>query len=147
MTTVLGVVAVLFKLAGVVFLFAAALGVLRFPDALQRMHAATKAGTVGAGLTVIGAVLSLGRLDAAIIGTLTVMFLLLTVPVAGHLLGRAAYVSGAALVGLGATDALKGVLDRHRTPLEQRTALPDAGPHDDAPVSRASRKRSGDARG
>ena len=60
------------------------------------MHAATKAGTLGAGLVIIGTVISHGATDATDHGHLTILFLLLTVPVAGHLLGRAAYVSGAA---------------------------------------------------
>lgn len=121
MSVVLGVLAIIFMLGGVVFLFAAALGVLRFPDPLQRMHAATKAGTAGAGLMLIGAMLALARTDATIIGLLAVVFLVLTVPVAGHLLGRAAYISGCALLGVEGKDALKGVLARHDSPLEQRT--------------------------
>ena len=56
MTLILAMVGIVLKLAGVVFLFAAALGVLRFKDVLQRMHAATKAGTIGAGLVILALV-------------------------------------------------------------------------------------------
>jgi monovalent cation/proton antiporter MnhG/PhaG subunit len=110
---------ILFKLAGVVFLCIAALGVMRLPDPFQRMHAATKAGTLGAGLVIIGSVIAHGALDATILGIFTVIFLLLTVPVAGHLLGRAAYVSGARL-SLGGDNALEGVLKRSSLPLDER---------------------------
>lgn len=120
MSALLLLLALLSKIVGVVFLFAAALGVLRFRDPFQRMHAATKAGTVGALFTVLGAVLALQSLDAALIGFLAILFLLLTIPVAGHLLARAAYVSGAGLEGLRAGDALAGVLQREDTPLEKR---------------------------
>lgn len=54
-------------------------------------------------------------------GLVTVVFLLLTVPVAAHLLGRAAYVSGADLSGVGERDELKGILDRQDQPLERRS--------------------------
>jgi multicomponent Na+:H+ antiporter subunit G len=36
------------------FCLVAALGVFRFPDTLIRMHAVTKAGSLGAGLMVLG---------------------------------------------------------------------------------------------
>jgi monovalent cation/proton antiporter MnhG/PhaG subunit len=115
----LAVLSVLFKLAGVVFLCIAALGVIRLPDPFQRMHAATKAGTLGAGLVIIGSVIAHGQLDAAVMGIFTVVFLLLTVPVAGHLLGRASYVSGARLA-LRGDNALDGVLRRSSQPLDER---------------------------
>lgn len=106
------IVAIVLKLLGVGFLFIAALGILRLSDPFQRMHAATKAGTLGAGLVVAGAMVGLGTVTAVIIGTLTVIFLLLTVPIAGHLLGRAAYVSGARLNVAKGRDALSGILPR-----------------------------------
>lgn len=116
----LPILSILFKLAGVAFLCIAALGVIRLPDPFQRMHAATKAGTLGAGLVIIGSVIAHGAVDATIMGIFTVIFLLLTVPVAGHLLGRAAYVSGARLA-LAGGDALAGVLTRSNQPLDKRS--------------------------
>ena len=41
---------VLLMAAGVAFLLIAAIGLVRLPDALQRMHSATKAGTLGTAL-------------------------------------------------------------------------------------------------
>ncbi|MBB3935310.1 monovalent cation/H(+) antiporter subunit G [Aureimonas phyllosphaerae] len=117
---VLSLASFMSKLVGVVFLFAAAVGLIRFSDPLQRMHAATKAGTLGAGFIVLGVVLQLQRLDVTLTGLAVVLFLLLTIPVAGHLLGRAAYVSGADIGGLRGGDALEGVLDRHPGALEAR---------------------------
>lgn len=116
----LPILSILFKLAGVAFLCIAALGVIRLPDPFQRMHAATKAGTLGAGLVIIGSVIGHGAVDATIMGIFTVVFLLLTVPVAGHLLGRAAYVSGARLALTG-DDALAGVLPRAEQSLRERS--------------------------
>lgn len=112
MSVLIELLAILLMLVGVLFLLIAAVGVLRFPDALQRMHASTKTGTVGAGLVVIGSVALLGGLASIMTGALIVLFLLLTVSVAAHVLGRAAYLSGAPLTGLEGRDALSGVLDR-----------------------------------
>ena len=99
--------AILLQITGLVFLFAAAIGLLRFRDPLQRMHAATKAGTIGAGLTVAGVALGSGDGLAIGIAALTILFLIFTVPVAGHLLGRAIYYSGERLIGIEGRDALR----------------------------------------
>jgi multicomponent Na+:H+ antiporter subunit G len=40
--------------AGVFFYLAGAVGLLRFPDALSRLHALTKADNLGLGLVVLG---------------------------------------------------------------------------------------------
>ncbi|THV20974.1 monovalent cation/H(+) antiporter subunit G [Peteryoungia ipomoeae] len=123
----LAILSILFKLAGVVFLCIAAYGVIKLADPFQRMHAATKAGTLGAGLVIIGSVIAHGAFDATVMGVLTVVFLLLTVPVAGHLLGRAAYVSGAQLT-LSGDDALSGVLTRADQSLGTRSGWVSVAP-------------------
>jgi monovalent cation/proton antiporter MnhG/PhaG subunit len=108
------------KLIGVAFLLVAAIGVLRLRDPFMRMHAATKAGTLGAGLVVIFTAIYMGDPAAKLTAFGIVVFLLATLPVAAHLLGRAAYVSGAAFEGAGVRDALHGVLARQQLPLERR---------------------------
>ena len=40
--------------AGAVFFLAGTVGLLRFPDALTRLHALTKADNLGLGLVVLG---------------------------------------------------------------------------------------------
>lgn len=107
MAAAITILALLLKIIGFAFLFAASLGLLRFQDPLQRMHAATKAGTMGAGLTVGGTALASGDGLTWLIAALTILFLILTVPVAGHLLGRAIYFSRVPLLGLEHRDALR----------------------------------------
>lgn len=124
------VMAWMFMLAGVIFLFAAVFGLLRFADPLQRIHATTKSGTVGAGLILVGVMIDMGDSQAVFIGSATVIFLMLTIPIAGHLLGRAAYVSGARLEGLHGEDALNGVLDRSPITLDESLAQAEQH-HDD----------------
>jgi monovalent cation/proton antiporter MnhG/PhaG subunit len=115
---ILAIVALLFKLVGVGFLCVATIGVLRFVDPFQRMHASTKAGTLGAGLVLVGVAIDMATLEAILVAGATFLFLLATLPVAGHMLGRASYISGAPLEG--SEDALEGVLPRSEQPLEAR---------------------------
>jgi multicomponent Na+:H+ antiporter subunit G len=76
--------------AGAVLLVVAAWGVIVLPDVLARQHAATKAGTLALALVCVGAMLV--AQDAAWIWRLLLIlvFLLATLPVASHLLARAA---------------------------------------------------------
>lgn len=78
-------------IAGGLFAAIAGLGLLRFPDVLMRMHASTKAGTLGVGLCVTSvAIFNANDLITTRV-ILIVAFLLLTAPVAAHLIGRAVY--------------------------------------------------------
>lgn len=78
---------------GSLFCFVAALGMLRLPDTVIRMHAATKAGTLGAGFILVGEAIFYMDLSITLRALATIIFLLLTAPVAAHLIGRAAYYS------------------------------------------------------
>ena len=77
-----------------VFSLAAAIGILRLPDPYTRMHAASKAGTLGSGLALIAiAVYSLDG-SVALRALAGFIFFLLTAPISAHLLARAAYAAG-----------------------------------------------------
>ena len=89
-------IAHLFLLAGSLFVLVAALGLLRLPDLLMRMHAATKAGTLGAGLLLVGVAVSTPETSVMARALATFVFLLLTAPIAARLIARAAYLSGEA---------------------------------------------------
>jgi len=87
-------VAAAFMAAGAVFSLLAAVGVLRLPDLYTRMHAASKAGVVGAGLVLLAMAIESGEGSVIIRAVLGVLFLLLTTPVSAHLLAKAAYRAG-----------------------------------------------------
>ncbi|MFK8079538.1 MAG: monovalent cation/H(+) antiporter subunit G [Granulosicoccus sp.] len=72
----------------------AGLGLLRLPDVLIRMHASTKAGTLGVGLIVLGVSVHFATSLVITKALLIIVFLLLTAPVGAHLIGRAAYRRG-----------------------------------------------------
>ena len=84
-------------LAGGLFAFAAAMGVLRLPDVLIRMHASTKAGTLGCGLILVAAAVHFGETSISARAVAAIVFLMLTAPVAAHMIGRAAYRTGVPL--------------------------------------------------
>jgi multicomponent Na+:H+ antiporter subunit G len=84
----------LFLVLGSLFSLVAALGMLRLPDTVMRMHATTKAGTLGAGLILIAEAFFYAELGITLRALAAITFLLLTAPVAAHLIGRAAYYSG-----------------------------------------------------
>lgn len=81
-------------LLGAFFMLVAAIGVVRMPDLLIRMHAATKAGTLGAGLLLIGVAIHFGETSVTLRAVSVVVFLFLTAPIAAHMIGRAAYNEG-----------------------------------------------------
>jgi multicomponent Na+:H+ antiporter subunit G len=88
------VVASLLLIIGSLFCLVAAVGMLRLPDTLIRMHAATKAGTLGAGCILAAEAVVADELGTTMKAVAVIVFLLLTMPVAAHLISRAAYHRG-----------------------------------------------------
>ena len=78
-------------LAGSPFALLAAIGVLRMPDVFTRMQASTKASTLGLGCLLIGAALQLAEFGSFIRVASIGAFMLLTTPVAAHVIARASY--------------------------------------------------------
>lgn len=86
-----------FLLLGSSVLLLAAIGVLRMPDVYMRMSASSKGVSLGAGLLAIGLALHLGESGVTTRALLLILLFFLTAPVAGHMLCRAAYLSGVEL--------------------------------------------------
>lgn len=86
-------------LLGSVFSLLAAIGVIRLPDLYTRMHAASKAGALGGGLILLAIALMSHDSAVAIRAVIGIIFLLLTTPVAAHLLAKASLSSGHAPYG------------------------------------------------
>lgn len=79
---------------GAFFCFAAALGQVRFPDVMGRLHAATKPQVFGLILVLTAVMLTLRSWHATGLGVLIVALQLLTAPVSGHMVARTAYRTG-----------------------------------------------------
>lgn len=80
--------------AGGLLAFLASVGMVRLPDTLIRMHAATKAGTLGAGLILVAVGFHFKDTAVTLRAAMVIVFILLTAPVAAHLIGRAAHRTG-----------------------------------------------------
>lgn len=97
---------------GGVFSCAAGLGMLRLGDVFLRAHAQSKAGTLGVGLIVAAVALVHADFSVTLRAAAVILFLMVTTPVAAHLIGRAAYRSGVRLSSLTRRDDL--ARDRRR---------------------------------
>jgi multicomponent Na+:H+ antiporter subunit G len=80
-----------FLIAGGVLVLLAGVGVMRFDDVFARMHAATKAATLGLLLIVVGAIIRVDDASGVTKLLLVVALQLITAPLAAHMVGRAAY--------------------------------------------------------
>jgi multicomponent Na+:H+ antiporter subunit G len=93
-TQVADVISAVCMLIGALLAMIAAIGVLRLPDLLSRMHAATKPQVLGLVLVLVG--LGFRLRDPETIGILVLigLFQMLTSPVANHMVGRASFRAG-----------------------------------------------------
>jgi multicomponent Na+:H+ antiporter subunit G len=83
----------LLVLAGALALVAG-IGLLRLPDTLSRLHAATKPQVLGLVFVVIALALQSRSWGALLVLAPILVFQMLTAPIAAHMVGRAAYRNG-----------------------------------------------------
>ena len=95
-------------LSGGLLALLASLGAVRMPDLYTRMQAATKASALGTGLLFLAVAVHFADFGVATRALATVAFLILTAPVAGHMLARAAYLVGVPLWKETVVDEWKG---------------------------------------
>ncbi|PHP65170.1 Na+/H+ antiporter subunit G [Zhengella mangrovi] len=79
---------------GSAFAVVAAIGINRLPDVYSRMHAASKAGTLGSGVMLIALAIYAQDTGTTLRALAGVVFFLLTAPISSHLLAKAAYAVG-----------------------------------------------------
>ncbi|MEM6616645.1 MAG: monovalent cation/H(+) antiporter subunit G [Pseudomonadota bacterium] len=107
---------------GAIFAFVAAVGLIRLPDVYTRMHAASKAGTLGSGVMLIAIAVFDGNADVVLRALAGVLFFLLTAPVSAHLLARAAYCTGLKPWSGTKADELSGQYDSDSLHLDSVTS-------------------------
>ena len=96
---------------GVILCVLSAVGLVRMPDVYIRLQVASKASSLGIALLMLGVALHFGELSVTIRALLVVVFIFLTAPVAAHVIGRAAYITGTALASGTTPDELAGAYD------------------------------------
>lgn len=111
-STLVDAAGALILLIGTAFLLVAAAGILRMPDLFLRMSATSKATTLGIGGMLIACGIYFSG-DFGISGRVAaiIAFILLTSPVAAHMIGRAAYFNGVPLWPGTRHDELRGRYD------------------------------------
>lgn len=99
---------------GALFAAIAAIGIVRMPDFYMRISATTKASTLG--VTFILGATALSFNDAAVSGKIVaiIAFIILTTPVAAHMIGRAAHRNGVPLWKGSICDELKAPPQKNR---------------------------------
>lgn len=98
--------AAILLILGCFLTLAAGVGVLRFPDLLARMHAATKPQVLGLILMLTAEALRVRSWSVVGVLALIITFQLLTAPIAAHIVGRAGYRTGQMEQGLTLVDEL-----------------------------------------
>jgi multicomponent Na+:H+ antiporter subunit G len=109
MADITDIAAGVLAIAGGVLVVLAGVGVVRFRDVYARMHAATKASTLGIALIGVAAALALESSRAKIF--IAVAFVFITAPSAAHFVGRAAYRAEGIDIDLEARDDLAAMID------------------------------------
>lgn len=84
-------------ISGALFMLLASVGLLRLPDLLTRMHATTKAATLGATLIMLAVAMHFAQVAVVARAFGVILFIMMTAPVAAHVIGRAGYFVGSRL--------------------------------------------------
>ena len=94
LSLITGVASVVSIFAGLFFVLAGTLGVLRLPDFYTRLHAAGITDTLGAELILFGLILQAGFSQMSLKLLIVGFFLFITSPTATHAVAHAAYKAG-----------------------------------------------------
>lgn len=106
MTGIAELITAVLVVVGALFAVTAAIGLIRLPDVYTRMHAASKAGTVGSSLILIALAIHADDFATATRCLAGVAFFLLTAPVSAHLLAKAAHSVGYRLAPISVMDEM-----------------------------------------
>lgn len=119
---------IFFLALGMGFSLLAGVGILRMPDVYTRMHASTKAGTLGISCIIVAVGVHFGDAVTALQAGLVIAFLFLTAPIASHLIARSIYFYNAQDWQTGPLDEMAEVS------IIDVAAKPPAEPAGDKPV-------------
>jgi multicomponent Na+:H+ antiporter subunit G len=97
---------------GTIFAMLAAIGLIRMPDTYLRISVNTKAATLGVGLLLGASAIYFGDVAISSRVLAIIIFIFLTAPIGGHLLGRTGYISGNELFKETKIDDLKGMYNK-----------------------------------
>lgn len=111
---------------GAIFILIAAYGIVRMPDFYLRLSVTIKAATFGVGLILMGAALFFVEFPVTTKVFAIIFFIIITAPVAGHMIGRTAYIIGIKMWEGSVLDELKGKYDKKTHELKGKEDLEDS---------------------
>lgn len=88
------ILAAILLLIGSIFTLSASIGLLRLPDVYSRMHAASKAGTLGSCVILLALAIVEAEISVATRVVAAIIFFIITAPISAHLLARASLTAG-----------------------------------------------------
>ncbi|MGM0509638.1 MAG: monovalent cation/H(+) antiporter subunit G [Thermoplasmatota archaeon] len=91
---IIDIISLFLMVLGIVMMFSASLGILRFDDVFMRLHSSAKASTGGAITTLIGVILRTGLETVSGKIIVVISLIVITGPILSHALARAAYIKG-----------------------------------------------------
>ncbi|MGF1637817.1 MAG: monovalent cation/H(+) antiporter subunit G [Cyclobacteriaceae bacterium] len=97
--------------SGALFIFLAAVGLVRMPDLYLRISVTTKAATLGIGLILVASAVYFNELSVTSRVVAIILFILLTAPVGAHMIGRASYFRGIKMWKKSVMDDLEGMYE------------------------------------
>lgn len=116
MTVIANILIVSTIVVGIIFTIVTVIGILRLPDVYTRAHAASKSATLGVLSILLGVFLHFWLIKGifSIQLILAIAFLFITSPIGGHLMSRAAYMSGVKPTELTVGDDLAEIVEKAR---------------------------------
>lgn len=102
----------LFSTIGALSILFASIGILRMPDFYLRLSVTVKASTLGIGLLLACAAATFSDVSVTTKAMSIIFFLILTAPVAAHMIGKTAYHTGVSIWKGTIIDELKGIYDK-----------------------------------
>lgn len=96
---------------GAIFILIASIGILRMPDFYLRLSVTVKAATLGNGFMLACCAIVFPQVSVTTKALAVVFFLILTAPVAAHLIARSAYLIGTPQWKGTVLDEIEGMYD------------------------------------
>lgn len=126
---ILDLLAAVSLLLGAFLSLAAGVGLVRFPDPLSRLHAATKPQILGL-IFIVAAIALMSRSWSTLLALAPILvFQMLTAPISAHMVGRAGYRTGNFNAEILHVDELDEVIERAtRDSAEASAPSPDRAP-------------------
>lgn len=96
MTVIANTLIIVTIAVGLLFSVVTVVGILRLPDVYTRAHAASKSATLGVLSILLGVFFYFWLIEGhfSVKVLLGIIFLFITAPIGGHVMSRAAYISG-----------------------------------------------------